>query len=72
MHRGTTEFVCDQCGNRFMDVDLEFMATSLSVLRQCPQCGSWHTMPSGILSMLRKSSYRRIWKSMDNQSEHEK
>lgn len=72
MHRGTINFVCEECGNRFMDLDLEFMATNLSIPRKCPQCGSFHTMPSGIFSSLRKSLYRRIWTSMDNQSEHEK
>lgn len=65
MIRGTTMFFCDKCGKIFSDLDIEFMATTLSVPRKCPKCGSFHTMPLGLLSMLKKPLYRKIWENMD-------
>lgn len=65
MIRGTKRFLCDKCGNIFSDLDIEYMATALSVPRKCPRCGSFHTMPLGLLSILNKPLYRRIWNNMD-------
>ena len=36
MHRGTIKFVCNERENRFMDLDLESMATNLSRPRKYP------------------------------------
>lgn len=65
MIRGTRKFFCDKCGNVFSAPDVEFMATTLSVPMRCPKCASYHTMPIGLLSMLKKPLYRKIWENMD-------
>lgn len=65
MLRGTTRFVCDKCGNKFIEKDMEFMATTLSIPMKCPKCGSFHTMPSGLLRIIQKPIYRKIWENMD-------
>lgn len=67
MLRGTTKFVCDNCGNKFVSLDVEYMATTLSAPIKCPQCGSYHTMPGGIFSRLQKPLYVKIWNTIDKQ-----
>lgn len=61
MLRGMTRFVCDNCGHKFKGFDCELWATVYTAPMKCPQCGSWHTCPSGGS----KSIYRDIWKRMD-------
>lgn len=65
MLRGTTLFVCDNCGNKFTALDIEWLCTVLSQPMKCPKCGSYHTMPSSIFGFINKSVYRTIWKQMD-------
>lgn len=64
MLRGITTFVCDNCGNKFKGMDIEWMATALSQPLKCPQCGSFHTRPSSLFGANR-SVYKEIWKQMD-------
>ncbi len=64
MLRGTTTFVCDNCGNKFKGMDIEWMATAFSQPMKCPQCGSCHTRPSSLFGSNR-SVYKEIWKQMD-------
>lgn len=64
MVRGKCFFICDKCKKIFRDLDIEWMATTYSTPVECPQCGSYHTRP--LLSL--KPVYKRIWKSMDEQS----
>lgn len=64
MLRGMTTFVCDNCGHKFKAMDIEWQATALSQPMRCPQCGSWHTLPSSLFG-LNKSVYRQIWKQRD-------
>ncbi len=72
MLRGTTLFICDECGNKFTAPDIEYMATVFSAPQPCPKCGSSHTMPIGVGSLLGKMNlqravYKKIWEKMDNQ-----
>ncbi len=64
MLRGTTTFVCDNCGHKFEGMDIELNATVLSQPLKCPNCGSYHTCP-GSLSWFNKKIYKNIWKRMD-------
>ncbi len=71
MVRGTAIFICDECGKKFVAPDVEYMATVYSAPQFCPQCGSLHTMPAGIGSLLGKMNpkraiYKKIWKNLDN------
>lgn len=65
MLRGMTTFVCDNCGHKFKAMNIEWQATAASQPMQCPQCGSWHTRPSGLTGLLNKPVYRQIWEQMD-------
>ena len=78
MLRGTTTFVCDNCGHKFKDFDFEWNCTVFSTPMQCPKCGSFHTYPyrssGGIFGWIfgsdfvsGKSIYKNIWKTMDEQ-----
>ncbi len=72
MVRGTTFFICDECGKKFLAPDIEYMATVYSAPQKCPKCGSWHTMPIGIGSLLGKMNpdrafYKKIWENMDKE-----
>ena len=64
MIRGTKTFVCDDCGHKFKEMDIEWCATALSQPLKCPNCGSYHTCPDSFLG-LNKIIYRNIWKQMD-------
>lgn len=65
MLRGITTFVCDNCGNKFKAMDIEWRCTVLSQPMKCPKCGSYHTMPNGFGGFLSKHVYRTIWKQID-------
>ncbi len=72
MVRGIALFICDECGKKFLTLDIEYMATIHSAPQKCPKCGSWHTMPVGVVSLLGKKNpqrakYKKIWEKMDNQ-----
>ena len=43
MLRGTTTFVCKDCGHTFKGMDIEDNATIYSMPMKCPKCGSMHT-----------------------------
>lgn len=57
MIRGTTLFKCDK---RFMALDIEYCATSLSTPQMCPECSSMRTRPSRIVGGS-DSVYKHIW-----------
>ena len=38
--RGKTWFRCPECGTRFEDWDIEYMATTASCPMPCPHCGT--------------------------------
>jgi len=50
MLRGITKFTCDDCGNKFMALDMEWNATVFTAPARCPKCGSMHTYPSDCLA----------------------
>ncbi len=62
MIRGKTIFRCTNCHKVFVGVDVEYMATALSVPVKCPKCSSNHTLP--LLAF--KHLYKGIWKNMNN------
>lgn len=66
MIRGTITFKCEECGEKFKGLDIEYMATVFSVPQQCPKCKSYHTMPAGIFTD--KSIYRKIWENQDKEN----
>lgn len=65
MFRGMTIFKCDNCGHKFVAMDVEYMATIYSMPQPCPKCKSRHTMPMGLFSILNKRIYKVIWKKLD-------
>lgn len=70
MLRGITLFICDECSKKFMAPDIEYGAMAFSYPQPCPKCGSMHTMPVGIGSILGKlnptrSIYKKIWEDLD-------
>ena len=65
MFRGMTTFKCTQCGNKFVALDVEYMATAYSVPQRCPQCGSVRTRPAGVLGKLREEGYRKVGEEME-------
>lgn len=64
MLRGTSIFTCDQCGNVFMALDIEYNCMVYSVPQKCPKCGSYHTMP-GRGNNINRFIYESIWKQQD-------
>lgn len=80
MLRGVCTFVCDDCGHRFKGMDCEWMATAYTAPVKCPKCDSMHTYPSsyniafslGGLFGLKKTFYRKIWKSIDERNKTDK
>ncbi len=64
-----TGFKCDACGHKFVGPDMEYAATIFSAPVKCPNCGSMHTMPSGLFKQLYRGMYKSIWKSYDKQME---
>lgn len=70
MLRGKTLFICDECGNKFTAADFEYNATVFSMPMPCTKCGSNHTVPASVFSLLGKlnpqrAMYRKIWAEMD-------
>lgn len=63
MLRGWSKFVCNECGHKFVGMDLEYQCTALSAPLKCPACGSWHTRPAW--SWWQKWVYKEIWKTQD-------
>lgn len=70
MLRGTSLFICDDCKNRFMGLDVEWNCTPLSAPQQCIKCGSWHTMPDLDLDFLDRELYEKLWKRGDETGNH--
>ncbi len=48
MLRGTCNFVCKDCGNKFIEMDRERYTTVYTNPVKCPKCGSMNTCSSGI------------------------
>lgn len=74
MLRGMTLFICDECGNKFIAADIEYMATVFSAPMPCTKCGSNHTMPASVFSLFGKTSsqramYRKIWAVIDKKNQ---
>ena len=67
MLRGTTTFVCNECGYKFKGLDFEWMALPYSAPQKCPNCGSMHTYPWW--QWLHKPFYRKIWKHLDERND---
>ena len=80
MLRGMTKFTCDDCENKFMGEDCEWQCTVYTAPVKYPKCGSMHTYPSGYniaflfggLFGLKKTFYRKIWKSIDERNKTDK
>lgn len=70
MLRGTSLFICDNCKNIFMGLDVEWNCTPLSATQQCTKCGSWHTMPGRHLDSPDREFYEKLWKRGDETSNH--
>lgn len=68
MLRGTTTFKCDNCGNTFKGLDMEWCATIFTAPVRCPKCGSMHTAPKGLFGTI-NPIYRSLWKSIDERAE---
>ena len=66
MVRGKTLFKCTKCGKRFMALDIEYGATSLSAPQKCPECGSMRTRPSRIVGGS-DSAYKDIWDKIEKE-----
>ena len=66
MVKGKTLFKCTKCGNRFMALDIEYGATSLSAPQMCPECGSMRTRPSRIVGGS-DSAYKDIWDKIEKE-----
>lgn len=69
MIRGKRIFKCNDCGKRFVDLDIELSASIFSVPQKCPKCGSMHTYPISIFNLggiLGPGRYRDIWKSQED------
>lgn len=67
MLRGKTLFICDECGNKFRDLDFEYMASVLTTPMKCPKCGSYHTYPATASAFIQKSVYKKIWEQIDKE-----
>ena len=72
MVRGITRFKCNECGNKFMGLDMEWNATAYTAPVCCPKCGSMHTYPAGLLNIFNligpSPIYKRIWKMEDERN----
>lgn len=71
MVRGTTFFKCNECGKRFIGMDIEWMASAYSAPVCCPKCNSWHTYPIGPLNLFGVIGplpiYKKIWERRDKE-----
>ena len=66
MMRGTTLFICTECGHKFKAADIEYLATSLSVPQKCPHCNGIRTRPVSIIGKMMDKKYEPIWEQMEN------
>lgn len=66
---GTAKFKCDNCGERFEGVAVEWNATAYIAPVRCPKCGSMHTYPANIMNLGGVFGpppfYRAIWKNIE-------
>lgn len=67
MLRGTTKFTCDDCGHRFVGLDMEWMASVYTMPQKYPKCGSMHTYPRRWFG-LNRMDYVQIWEYIDRSS----
>lgn len=66
MLRGERTFVCDDCHHKFTALDIEYIATSLSEPKKCPNRGSMHTMPYFPGSkFMERGVYKKLWRLAD-------
>ena len=68
MIRGMTRFKCNECGNKFMGIDMEWCATAYTAPVRCPKCGSIHTYPSWTGLFGPSPIYRKIWEMMEKEA----
>ena len=66
MIRGTTLFICPECGHRFKAMDIEYLCTVLSTPQRCPKCQGIRTRPVSIFGKWQNKKYEPIWKQMGN------
>lgn len=67
MYRGTTLFICTECGHKFKAADIEYHCTILSTPQRCPHCNSIRTRPVSLFGKMENKKYEPIWKQMENQ-----
>ncbi len=67
MLRGTTTFVCDECGHKFEGFEMEWNASVFPAPQRCQDCGSMHPYPRW--EWLYKPAYRKIWKQLDERND---
>ena len=67
MIRGKILFTCDECGNKFRDLDFEYVASAFTTPMKCPKCGSYHTYPATVSAFIQKSVYKKIWEQIDKE-----
>ena len=75
MLRGMTLFKCTQCGEKFKAPDIEYCATTYSIIeycattfsmpQPCPKCGSIRTRPVSLFGKVTEEVYRGIWERME-------
>lgn len=65
---GTTTFKCDDCGNTFTDLAMEWNATALLMPMPCLKCGSRHTYPHSPFAFRAPDIYKTIWGIIDKNS----
>lgn len=70
MLRGTSIFICDNCGHKFKALDIEYNCTALSAPQECPKCCSYRTMPENDLEFPGKSIYEDIWRKQSRTGNH--
>lgn len=66
MVRGTTLFICTNCGHKFIAADIEYLCTSLSVPQKCPKCESIRTRPVSIWGKIVNIKYKSVWEQIEN------
>ena len=60
MVRGTSKFVCEDCGHKFIAPDIKFMDSALAAPQRCPVCRNMRTRPTFFLG-LNRWLYEKIW-----------
>ncbi len=75
MITGSMQFICSECGNKFMGIGTEYMASVLVTPLKCANCGSMHTRPNKItdaipgMRKINDNRYKTIWESIDKQND---